>query len=138
MGTQVGVNIFGGSGTPLQREVSVDGYPAYYLGRGSDGRTPALSYTDLRLAHTFSLGGSRRLNLEIVALNLFDQAIPTSYWMSPWQDTFYPYVTEDDLATGWDPDAVAETNGLLTDPRYRMADGFLAPRTLQVGLKFTF
>lgn len=137
-GTQLGLNLFAGSGTPLQREISVDGYPMYYLGRGSDGRTPVLSYADLRIAHAFSLGHARRLTLELTALNLFDQSPGTSYWMSPWQDTFYPYIMEDDLAKGWDPDAVATANGMLTDPRYRMADDFLAPRTLQVALKFTF
>ena len=52
-----------------------DGYPIRYLGRGSDGRTPFLTQTDLYVQHEFKIGGSRRVQLSANVLNLFDQRI---------------------------------------------------------------
>jgi hypothetical protein len=42
-------------------------------GRGDMGRTPALSSTDLLVAHQIGLGGRKRLRLELNVLNLFNQ-----------------------------------------------------------------
>jgi outer membrane receptor protein involved in Fe transport len=73
-GTTVGVNFYGGSGTPVTETVqSVYRYPIMVEGRGSLGRTDALTQTDLLVSHDVKMGGSKRLRLEFNVLNLFDQ-----------------------------------------------------------------
>jgi hypothetical protein len=73
-GTNVGVNFYGGSGTPVSRSVqSIYRYPILVDGRGSMGRTPVFSQTDLLVSHQFSVGGSKKLALEFNALNIFNQ-----------------------------------------------------------------
>ena len=49
-----------------------------YLGRGSDGRTPMFSQTDLFVQHSFRLAGSRQLQLGFNVLNLFNQKAAVS------------------------------------------------------------
>lgn len=74
-GTNVGLNFYAGSGTPVSRVVySRLGVPLLVDGRGSLGRTPFLTNTDLFLSHDIKLGaGGRRVRLELNALNVFDQ-----------------------------------------------------------------
>ena len=76
MGTSVGVNEYVASGLPVSREIGIfpgSAYPVQYLGRGSDGRTPMFSQTDLLVAHNFRMGGSRGFQLSFNVLNLFNQ-----------------------------------------------------------------
>ena len=42
-------------------------------GRGSLGRTDALTQTDLLVSHEFGLAGAKRLRLEFNGLNIFNQ-----------------------------------------------------------------
>jgi outer membrane receptor protein involved in Fe transport len=73
-GTNVGINFYGASGTPTSRTVySIFRIPLLVDGRGSMGRTPFLSQTDLFLSHELKLGGSKRLRLEANILNVFNQ-----------------------------------------------------------------
>jgi hypothetical protein len=75
-GTTVGLNQFVMSGTPISRAIQVvtnHNYPLYYLGRGSDGRTPVLSWTDLLVAHDVHMPGGKRAQVQINVLNLFNQ-----------------------------------------------------------------
>lgn len=73
-GTNVGLNFYGGSGTPVSKSVqSVFRYPILVEGRGSLGRTPAMTQTDLLVSHEFALAGTKRLRLELNALNVFNQ-----------------------------------------------------------------
>ena len=55
LGTSIGVNQYVASGLPVSREIGIypgNNLPVNYLGRGSDGRTPMFSQTDLlRAAH---------------------------------------------------------------------------------------
>ena len=48
--------------------------PVFYAGRGSEGRTPALSQTDISVQYMLGLGGRRRLTVGLNVLNLFNQA----------------------------------------------------------------
>ena len=52
-GTQVGAFFYGGSGTPVSRNrvSSINCIPIFVDGRGSLGRTPFLSQTDLLVSH---------------------------------------------------------------------------------------
>jgi hypothetical protein len=73
-GTEVGVNFYAGSGTPLTTYVNtLNGIEVMVNGRGDMGRTPVLSTTDLLVSHQIGLGGRKRLRLELNVLNLFNQ-----------------------------------------------------------------
>ena len=51
-GTQIGLNQYVGSGTPLTTDVStLHAIDVFAEGRGDMGRTPMLSTTDLLLSH---------------------------------------------------------------------------------------
>ena len=73
-GTNLGVNFFGGSGTPVSKTVqSIYRYPILVEGRGSLGRTDVLTQTNLLVSHEFGLAGSKKIRLEFNALNVFNQ-----------------------------------------------------------------
>ena len=73
-GTTVGLNFMASSGTPVSKSVqSVFRYPILVEGRGSLGRTPVLSQTDLLLSHEIRMPGTKRIRLEFNALNVFNQ-----------------------------------------------------------------
>ena len=75
-GTSVGLNQLLFSGTPVTRQVPIiapDNYPIRYLGRGSDGRTPMLSQSDLFVQHAIKIGGGREIQVNATVLNLFNQ-----------------------------------------------------------------
>ena len=57
---------------------SVYRYPILVEGRGSLGRTDALTQTDLLVSHDIKMGGAKRLRLELNVLNLFDSNTATS------------------------------------------------------------
>jgi hypothetical protein len=73
-GTNVGMNFFGGSGTPISKSVqSIYRYPILVEGRGSLGRTDVMTQTDLLVSHEFGLAGTKKLRLEFNGLNIFNQ-----------------------------------------------------------------
>jgi len=73
-GTNVGLNFYAASGTPISKSVqSIYRYPILVEGRGSLGRTDALTQTDLLVSHEFGLAGTKKLRLEFNALNVFNQ-----------------------------------------------------------------
>lgn len=73
-GTNVGVNFSASSGTPVSKSVmSVYSYPILVEGRGSLGRTPALTQTNLLVSHQVRLGGSKAVRFEFNAENIFNQ-----------------------------------------------------------------
>jgi hypothetical protein len=73
-GTNVGLNFYGGSGTPISKSVqSVYRYPILVEGRGSLGRTPFLTQTDLFLSHDLKIGDQRKVRFEVNVQNLFNQ-----------------------------------------------------------------
>ena len=47
--------------------------PVFVDGRGSMGRTPMLTQTDLLVSHDLKMGGDKRMRLELNVLNLFNQ-----------------------------------------------------------------
>ena len=143
-GTNVGVNFYGGSGTPVSKSVqSVYRYPILVEGRGSLGRTDALTQTDLLVSHDIRMGGSKRLRLEFNALNLFNQqqvrhvfdtvnrigangrVLPSSALRLAAQNLQNGYNYDALLATTPDAAKPAGTTGAgYQDPRYQMGDIF--------------
>ena len=72
-GTQIGVNQYVGSGTPLSTDVRTLQTFVFAEGRGNLGRTPMLSTTDLLVSHELSVGSDKRVRFELNVLNLFNQ-----------------------------------------------------------------
>jgi hypothetical protein len=65
------------SGTPLSSTVSFI-VPVFYNDRGDLGRTPALTQTDLLLAHTINVSERIKMKFDFNVTNLFNQASMTS------------------------------------------------------------
>jgi hypothetical protein len=74
-GTQLGLNFYLGSGTPLTTYVNtINGTEVFVEGRGDMGRTSVLNYTDFLLSQEVPLASSnQRLRFELQVLNLFNQ-----------------------------------------------------------------
>ncbi len=140
-GTSVGANAYVASGLPVTREIGIyptSNLPVQYAGRGSDGRTPMFSQTDMFVQHTFRVAGDRSLQLSFNVLNLFDQSTTTSRY-----STYHK-------TNGVVPDEVAFYNGTQTlagliastnvvkDPRFLMDDRFQTPLLARIGVKFLF
>ncbi len=149
-GTSVGVNEFAASGTPLTRQVPIvagSNYPVRYMGRGSDGRTPFLTQTDIFVQHGFKVGGGRELQLMANVINLFDQRTITNKVTTQRRTGVIPnapgYYQEAAFYAGqlnW-PDLInkAVANNLMSlNPQFLMANGYQAPIAMRVGVKFTF
>jgi hypothetical protein len=66
------------SGVPRSTELAVV-VPVYIFGRNDLGRTPAVTQTDLLLAHSFKLSEGKTLKLDANVTNLFNQAAPINY-----------------------------------------------------------
>ena len=70
--TSIGINEYYGSGTPISTQVSFSGVPFFAFGRGDQGRTDALNFTDLLITHPLTLGPVG-LEFSLNVLNIFDQ-----------------------------------------------------------------
>jgi hypothetical protein len=143
-GTNVGLNFYGGSGTPVSKSVqSVFRYPILVEGRGSLGRTPVFSQTNLLVSHEIRLAGSKSVRLEFNALNVFNQrtvrhvfdtvnrigangrVLPSSALRLSTEDLQKGYNYEALLAKTPDAAKPAGTAGAgYQDPRYQMGDIF--------------
>jgi len=141
-GTSLGLNQFVASGLPVSREIGIyppNNLPVNYLGRGSDGRTPVFSQTDLYVQHGFRIGGSREVQVSLNVLNLFNQDTATSKYSRyhktngvriPDEAAFYSgAVTLESL--------IASQN-IIRDPAFLMDNAFQAPIQARLGVKFLF
>ena len=141
MGTSVGLNQYVASGLPVSREVAIlppNSYPVQYLGRGSDGRTPVFSQTDLLVAHNFRMGGQRGFQINFNVINLFNQEIAVS------KNSTYQYsggVNLDERAFYAGQQTIAQqivAQGVVQNPAFLMNDRFQAPIQARLGFKFLF
>ena len=140
-GTSVGLNQYVASGLPVTREIGIyppNTLPVQYLGRGSDGRTPAYSQTDVQVQHEFGFFGDRRLQLSLNVLNLFNQDTAigrySTYQYSggviPDEDAFY--FGRQTLAQ-----LIASQN-VPRDQRFLMDNAYQAPIQARFAVKFIF
>jgi hypothetical protein len=152
-GTSVGINEYAASGIPINRQVAIivgHGYPVYYNGRGSDGRTPFYSQTDLFVQHELKIGGNRRVQLSANVLNLFNQRTVINTYDTVGRSGAIPlgpgYYTEAAFYAGQlNFDQLiqkAETTGarppLLANPEFLMPRDYQAPILARFGVKFMF
>jgi hypothetical protein len=141
IGTSIGLNQFVASGVPITRSIGIyppNNLPVQYLGRGSDGRTPTFSQTDLSLQHRLRLAGTRELQFEFNVLNLFNQDTATGKFVVyqktngvvPDEDLFY--AGQQSLAS------LIDSQNVARDPRFLMDNAFQAPLQARFGVKFVF
>ena len=157
-GTNLGVNFYGGSGTPVSKSVqSIYRYPILVEGRGSLGRTPILTQTDLLVSHEVKLPAGKAVRLEFNALNVFNQktvrhifdtvnrigangrVLPSSALRLADQDLTKGYNYDAILATTPDAAKPAGTAGAgYKDPRYQMGDIFNPGFDGRISIRFLF
>ena len=148
-GTQVGAFFYGASGTPISTYVtSTNGADLFVNGRGDMGRTPALTRTDVLLAHTLRLGGSKDLRFELNVLNVFNQKTARHLYnflnkggIVPDRTSSFIDLHDVDLSRGYDYNALirATPDGQNAyDPRYGMPDLFEEGTRGQFLVKFAF
>jgi hypothetical protein len=150
IGTSLGLNEFVASGLPVTREAAVlptSNYPVQYRGRGSDGRTPVFSQTDVYVQHEFRLGRNA-IQLNATVSNLFNQRTPISKFSTQLragngltfdQAAFYAgNVNFEQLIAAGVAAAQAAGRASFTDPRFLMDNDFQAPILARFGVKFIF
>ena len=129
-GLDVGVFQSLASGLPVSRSaVLTPGVVAFYAGRGSDGRTPAVSQTDLNVQYSIRLGGRKgqQLTLGLNVLNVFNQAQGVSRFSFETDPGVQVVVNEADYYAGRaDVGAAIDQQHAARDPRflqYRVLSG---------------
>ena len=141
-GMNLGAFQFVGSGLPVTREAAVlppSRYPMQYLGRLSDGRTPALSQTDVYVQQDVRLGRGTRLSVGISVSNLFNQDTATSKFVVETEPGAGLVIDEADLYAGrLDFQQLFAQQHVLKDPRFLMTNDYQAPRTARVMVRWSF
>jgi hypothetical protein len=132
-GTQVGLNFYLGSGTPLTTYVNtLNGTEVFVEGRGNMGRTDVLNYTDLLVSQEVPLASTnQRLRFELQVLNLFNQKTSRHQYnylnRAPIRAAAAIDLHSVNLAQGYDYRSLisATPDGANAfDPRYEMDDLF--------------
>ena len=146
--TLVGLNFYGGSGTPMTTYVNtVNQTELFVEGRGDMGRTPFYSKTDLLVSHELPMAGNKRVRLELNVLNLFNQKTSRHIFNFLNRGGGVPRassainLTNVNLVNGYDYNALlrATPDGANAfDPRFGMADLFEPGTQGQVSVKFLF
>ena len=143
--TQVGAFFYGASGTPVSTTVySLNGIPLFVEGRGSFGRTPMLTQTDLLVSHDLKFGGAKRMRLEANVINIFNQKTARHIFDSynrPRRAASAVNLANTDLAAGYDYNALlaARPDGANSkDPRYGMEDLFNPGLQARFSVRFLF
>jgi len=140
-GTSMGLNQYVASGLPVSREVGIypgNNLPVNYLGRGSDGRTPMFSQTDLVVQHTFSMASGRSVSLSLNVLNLFNQDTTVARFSTYQQGNNSVTPNEALFYAGRQTLASLIPTQAVKDPRFLMDNAFQTPLTARVGIKFLF
>jgi hypothetical protein len=138
----VGVYQFLASGLPVTREIAVvqgSNFPMMYLGRLSDGRTPALSQTDLYVQQDIGAWRNSRFSVGLSVTNLFDQDTVISKYIVKNEAGYAIGVTEDQFFAGqFDVDQAMAAQGINDDARFLLPNAYQAPRTARIMAKWSF
>ncbi len=147
-GTQVGAFFYGASGTPVSTYVtSTHAADMIVNGRGDLGRTPALTRTDLLVAHEVRMMGTKSLRLELNVLNLFNQKTARHIFnylnrgSGIERGSSLIDLTNTDLSQGYDYNALIRDTpdgANAYDPRYGEPDLFEDGARGQFLVKFQF
>lgn len=118
-GLSVGANFSYLTGTPVSRLGFHNGYGRYelfLLPRGSEGRTPSVTKLDLNFAYTWRISGKRQVRLMLDVFNVLDSQTALSL------DQRFNFKQDDPQ----------------TNTNYLQGNSFQAPRTIRLGLRFSF
>jgi hypothetical protein len=143
-GTEIGVNVYAGSGTPLSTYVTtLNGIEVMVNGRGDMGRTPVLSTADLLVSHQFGVGQRKRLRLELNVLNLFNQKTVRHRfnYLNRVRAASEIDLSRTNLMDGYDYNALVDARtdpAGPRDPRYGMDDLFNEGTSAQLLLRWLF
>lgn len=146
-GTQIGLNSYTASGTPLTTYVStINGTEIFVEGRGDLGRTAVLNYTDLLLSHELRLGGAdRRVRLELNVLNIFNQKTSRHRfnYLNRARAAAEINLANNDLSKGYDYRAMIDAtadgrSGIAYEPRFGMDDLFNEGTRAHFMVKYLF
>jgi hypothetical protein len=128
-GTQIGLNQYVGSGTPLTSDIRTLQTLVFSEGRGDMGRTPTLSSTDLLLSHDLRVAGDRRVRFELNVLNVFNQQTVRHLFnnLNRNRSASAINLANTNLANGYDYLAMIAAspdgkNNNAIEPRYKMPD----------------
>ena len=139
-GTSIGVNEYVASGLPVSREIGIypgNNLPVNYLGRGSDGRTPVYSQTDLVVQHAFRMNSGRSLQLSFNVLNLFNQDTTVGRF-STYQQGNNSVTPDETLFYTGRQTLASLIPTAVKDPRFLMDNAFQSPIQARFGIKFLF
>jgi hypothetical protein len=140
-GVSVGVFQSVATGLPVSRfaVLSPGISPVFYAGRGSDGRTPVLSQTDLSVQYALALGSQKRLTFGINVLNLFNQARGVSRYSLETDQGVQVVVDQADYYAGRaDVAGAIDRQHLPRDPRFLQYESFQEPIKARVMVRFSF
>lgn len=119
-GVTLGLSFTYQSGTPISRLGYHDGYGRYELflvERGTEGRSPDTARLDVNVAYTLKLADKQRLRFVVEVTNLLDSQATTVI------DQRYNFAQSD----------VGQTN-----PGYKGPFSFQAPRSVRLGVRYSF
>ncbi len=142
LGVSVGVFQSVASGLPVSRYavLSPGIEPVFYAGRGSDGRTPTLSQTDLRVQYVVTLHGGRHVTIGLNVLNVFNQAQAVSRYSLENSDPNRGVVVDEAAYYSGRADvgAAFDEQQVPRDPRFLRDEFFQGPIKARVGVRFSF
>ncbi len=125
------------SGIPISRGTDmVSTTPVFYLGRMSDGRTPALTQLDLNIVQDIPMGKKLRGQVALNVLNVFDQKEITDYFRTTTRQTV-PVPLETFFA-GFDAERRIDALNILRDPRALQPSSWQVARDVRLSFKLIF
>ncbi len=140
------------SGTPRSSELTVV-VPVFFNGRNDLGRTPAVTQTDILVAHSFKLSEGKTLKLDANVINLFNQAAAVRYnvrinrtgnLLVGAPGAGLP-LTDQQFFTGFDPSlyikdasAAVGATSLPRSPFYNLPVEYQGIREIRLGVHFIF
>ena len=111
--------------------------------RGSDGRNPTWTQTDLSLVQRFypfpDKTKSFVINLNVI--NLFNQKTALRTFRNLYRQSLPLWQPGDPVSqvlNGYDYQVIATSQGATQDPRFLQEDRFLDPITDRFGIRFVF
>jgi hypothetical protein len=140
-GVSLGVFQLVASGLPVSRYavLSPGILPVFYAGRGSDGRTPVLSQTDLSVQYALALGGRKRVIVGLNVLNVFNQSQGVSRFSLETDQGVMVVINEAEYYAGRaDVHGAIDAQMLPRDPRFLRYDSFQDPIKARIMAKFSF
>ncbi len=131
------------SGTPISRTVDLEHVDVLVDNRGSDGRNPAWTQTDLAVLQRFHpfADESKWLELNFNVINVFNQKTALRTFRSLYRQSLPLWQPGDPVSqvlNGYDYESIAVSQGATQDPRFLMRNRFLDPITARFGLRLVF